>query len=726
MTPRHYANPETLRYYRYRQQFHEPDRRQMAIVIIVCTLAICATIRNDFVLLGGTSLLRISLAFRIVHFGATVVLLGSLRAAVRPRQLDWIGATWTILTAVYLASTAILTRLPVGEVQGPIFGVGTAITVFYFAQRGRLCGRLIANAICTIELLILLWHPSSPVSKAAQTTGPVVVLLLNIIGYASARSFEEQRSKRFEAERLERQTRQELATKNRELAIQKENAEAMYRARTAFLAAMSHEFRTPMNAVIGLSDVLANAPVDREYREHARTIRDSASSLLVLLNDVLDFAKIDAGKLELSSAPFDLRALLGSIVNMMRPAASAKKIDLISEFSSDLPEYVIGDDARLRQVLVNLLSNAIKFTSKGAVTFVVTCRVLDKPVYEIGFSVEDTGVGMSPDMMARLFRPFEQGDVGIGRRFGGTGLGLVISKQIVADMRGDIHVESSLGQGSRFSFKLKLQETTAPLTITAPRTRKSESCCSSLAILIVDDVPVNRTVARVMLERLGYEADFANDGQEAIDAATKKDYDVIFMDLQMPGMSGIEATKNIIEKLSGKPMPQVIAMSASVFEEDRAACRAAGMRDFIAKPIDLAKLAMTLERVTEECERSMPTPLKTTSLDPAPLEQLRQLEALDHPGFVANLCQEFLADTPVRIQRMTETLSSGEFNVLEREAHSLKSSSASLGAMELSKLCGTIETSARTKTVDGVEQLLEQLTQELSRVEAELRREGLA
>jgi CheY-like chemotaxis protein len=333
---------------------------------------------------------------------------------------------------------------------------------------------------------------------------------------------------------------------------------------------------------------------------------------------------------------------------------------------------------------------------------------------------------MSPDMMARLFRPFEQGDVGIGRRFGGTGLGLVISKQIVADMRGDIHVESSLGQGSRFSFKLKLQETTAPLTITAPRTRKSESCCSSLAILIVDDVPVNRTVARVMLERLGYEADFANDGQEAIDAATKKDYDVIFMDLQMPGMSGIEATKNIIEKLSGKPMPQVIAMSASVFEEDRAACRAAGMRDFIAKPIDLAKLAMTLERVTEECERSMPTPLKTTSLDPAPLEQLRQLEALDHPGFVANLCQEFLADTPVRIQRMTETLSSGEFNVLEREAHSLKSSSASLGAMELSKLCGTIETSARTKTVDGVEQLLEQLTQELSRVEAELRREGLA
>ena len=726
MSHRQHASIETLRYYRYRRQFFESDRRQLFIVIIGATLAICATLRNDFVLLHGTSLLAFCLACRVVDLIATVFLLVFLRRTKKPQQLDWICAGWTVMTALYLFGTTALTRLPMGEVQGPILGAGTAITIFYFALRGRLCGRVIATGICTLELFMLLWHPLSPVSKAAQTTGPIVALLLNVIGFASARSFEEQRSKRFEAERAGRQARQELATKNHELARQKENAESMYRARTAFLAAMSHEFRTPMNAVIGLSDVLVNAPLEKEYREHARTIRDSASSLLVLLNDVLDFAKIDAGKLELSPVPFDLRALLGSILHMMRPAAAEKNIELTGDFSSDLPKHVIGDDARLRQVLVNLLSNAIKFTSKGAVRFVVSARALDTPQHEIVFFVEDTGVGMPRDVMERLFRPFEQGDSGVARRYGGTGLGLVISKQIVMAMGGDIHVESHAGKGSTFSFTLRLSESTETKPSSIPEASTSVRTPQPLTILVVDDLSINRTVARVMLERLGYAADFACNGREAIEAVTNKTYDVVFMDLQMPEMSGIEATKRITEQLTGKRMPQIIAMSASVFEEDRAACRAVGMRDFITKPVEFERLGSVLGRISDEYARSTSALSIATTLVPGPLEKLRQLETLGEPGFVAGLCQNFLSDTPERLQRMKEALKRREWADLERDAHSLKASSASLGAMDMSTLCATIETAARTKNGDGVQLLLEQLAQEIVRVESELRREGLA
>lgn len=698
----------------------------MAIVMVGCTLAICGTIRNDFILLHAGPLLEYSLAIRVAQIGVTVVLLALLWRAKRPYQLDWIGAAWAIATAIYLGLVGIVTRLPVGEVQGPIIGLGVATTIFYFAQRGRVCGRAVASAIAAVALLILIFHPASAVSRPAMTTGPITVLLLNIIGFASARSFDEQRFKRYDAEQQERRARRELAAKNRELAIQKENAEAMYRARTAFLAAMSHEFRTPMNAVIGLSDVLVNAPLEAEYREHARTIRDSASALLVLLNDVLDFAKIDAGKLEIAPAPFDIRALLGSVVDMMQPTAAAKNIALRTRFSNDLPEYLLGDDARLRQVLVNLLSNAVKFTAKGTVTFTVDCQAVNESVREIGFSVEDTGVGMSPEVIGRLFRPFEQGDGGVGRRYGGTGLGLVISQQIVTAMGGNIHVESHAGRGSTFAFKVQLPEAEAPAPYTARGVRSLFNPGRPLAILVVDDLPLNRTVARAILARLGYEADVAEDGAKAIESVTKRNYDVVFMDLQMPGMSGIETTQRITEKLAGQRMPKIIAMSASVFEEDRAACRAVGMQDFIAKPIDIEKLDNVLARIAGHRGRTSSGVHELSSIDHAPLAKLRELESLDAPGFVASLCREFLTDAPERIQRMKGALNRKDWQELERDAHSLKSSSASLGAILMSKLCATIETAARKNEGAELETLLDQLEQELPRVAAAFKREGLA
>lgn len=581
---------------RARQHFLDTDRRQMVLVIVCATTGLLLSIKNDVVLLKGTSILPVMLGVRGVHLIITLGVLQQLRVGVTLRKFERLVATWNLVSLLPLLGIG-LSRIPVREFQGPFVGFVATVCIYYFATRGFIFSRIAASFSISALMIMRLLQPQTDVSSAARTTGIVLLLVVNTMGIYAARTFELQRANRHDAERHEKRARSELANKNRELEAQKAKAETMYRARTAFLAAMSHEFRTPMNAVIGLSDLLVNAPIAPEYREHARTIRTSATALLGLLNDVLDFAKIDAGKLTLSPAPFHLRRLLDSIVEMMQPAAAAKNIVLKTQFSSNLPDYVVGDDARLRQVVVNLLSNALKFTSQGSVTFTVTSTPLDTPTHEIGFAVEDTGIGMSPDVLSRLFRPFEQGEGGIERRYGGTGLGLVISQQIVNVMGGQIGVASQAGKGSRFAFRIVLPQAESQGPAEVENTQNAQQPVQALAILVVDDVAVNRTVARVMLQSLGHKADFAEDGLRAIEAVMSKNYDVVLMDLQMPNMGGIETTKVIREKLVDRPMPKIVAMSASVFEEDREACRAVGMVDFVAKPIELDKLRATLTHI---------------------------------------------------------------------------------------------------------------------------------
>lgn len=715
---------EKVRLLRYRKQFLEPDRRQMTIVIVLSTIAMSLSVRNDYVLLHGTSLFLFALVIRAGHILLTAAALVLLRETQSIRRFECAGTLWNLGTAATLVTLG-LTRLSARELQGPFLGVIAALCVFYFAERGFLTSRLIAAGTITAFFIFRLLQPGANASSAARMSGIVLLLFLTAIGLATVRSFEQQRLAGYDAKRQEKRMRLELMAKNRDLAEQKERAEAMSRSRATFLAAMSHEFRTPMNAIIGLSDVLVNAEMPAEYRDHVRTIQDSARALLSLLNDILDFSKIDAGKLALSPTAFDLRALLGSVVDMMQPAASAKKIKLEGQFARELPDYLIGDDARLRQVLVNFLSNAIKFTSKGLVLLQVTSVRREKDIYSIEFSVKDTGVGMSSDVVARLFRPFEQGDEGIGRRYGGTGLGLAISRQIIVAMGGDVHVESEVGKGTTFSFTLQMPESDTPVIFTSSGIRKPIRNPQSLAILVVDDMPINRKVAQVMLDRLGFSADLAQDGFEAVECVKKKDYDLILMDLQMPGMGGIEATKCIREQLAGKHVPKIVAVSASVFEEDRAACREAGMREFIAKPIDISVLGNVLTRLLGQKERPLPSVPMASPLDPTPLDKLRELEALGEPGFVADLCREFLEEMTPRLARMKKALDKKEWKELEREAHSLKSSSATLGAMEMSTICAAIESAAREKRSAELPEMLVGLAVEMPRVEEAMRRDIL-
>jgi CheY-like chemotaxis protein/anti-sigma regulatory factor (Ser/Thr protein kinase) len=408
-------------------------------------------------------------------------------------------------------------------------------------------------------------------------------------------------------------------------------------------------------------------------------------------------------------------------MDMLRPAAGARGLALSLDVSPDAPPHLVGDDARLRQVLVNLVSNAVKFTERGAVTLRITARAAaPERDHAIAFRVEDTGIGMTPDVIARLFQPFEQADGSITRRYGGTGLGLAISRQIIAAMGGDIDVASEPGRGSIFSFTLQLPATTAPPEAAALAPREDRP---PLAILVVDDHPINRDVARAKLGRIGYPVDLANDGEEALSAVSRRDYDVVFMDLQMPGMSGIEATARMTEMLSGKRAPHIIAMTASVYDDDREACRRAGMRDFVGKPIDLAQLDAVLSRVAEERGAGAPRPPRSATLSGEMLSRLWQIESLGEPEFVATLARRFVSDAQKRLPRMADALGRGDAPEIAREAHILTSSSATLGATEMSDLCAWIERAAREGRIEDIGGEIDTLSRQLVEVERALERE---
>jgi signal transduction histidine kinase len=463
--------------------------------------AYSVTASNDFFMFDDRLLLGLSLATRvllIVSIGAALLLLWRARV---PRQHDRAVNVYLIATAIFTTMNHLL-RIPAGKFIGPLIAAAVLIAFLYFVQRGPILLRAIVGCVTSAVAVTVVLHADPPIEIPARMTCFFSLIVLNGVGVLSARAFEENRRQRFEAERRERHARQALA-------IEKERAEAMSHARAAFLAAMSHEFRTPMNAVIGLSDLLLDAPLANEHWRHVRTINESARALLVMLNEILDFAKIDAQKLALSYAPFDIRDLATSVVDMLRPQANKRSIEINLELSPDIPKDTIGDDARIRQALVNIVGNAVKFTERGSVKLRIDARQLERHNHEITFCVEDTGIGMSPEVLSRLFRPFEQADATVTRRYGGTGLGLAISKQIVNAMGGDIHVESEVGRGSVFSFKLVLETVTSPpVTDTA----MSQDDHPMLTILVVDDNEINREVARAKLGQLGYFVDLAHDG----------------------------------------------------------------------------------------------------------------------------------------------------------------------------------------------------------------------
>jgi signal transduction histidine kinase/ActR/RegA family two-component response regulator len=513
------------------------------------------------------------------------------------RQVEKVVVLWQALTT---AALAFLVSLP-SEVA--LFLGLMRPSIFFLVVPISLRWSVIPGGLCSL-LLLAAYGLAGPVTATALGL-ILMALLLNVGLY-----FVVMRSNRWR--RLEWAAAQELGRTADELAAALEAAEQANRAKSEFLAAMSHEIRTPLHGITGLTSVILDRKdLSPDLRRQIALIEVSGSALLAVVNDVLDFSKIEAGAIELDPQPFWPRAMMENCASIVRQSAATKGLTLHVETGDVLPNRLIGDEPRLRQVLLNLLNNAIKFTPSGSITLALRHESESASRDRLRFSVTDTGIGIPASGQERLFERFSQVDRSTSRRYGGSGLGLAICKQLVELMDGTIGVASEPGRGSTFWFSVTLPRSEVDTTAGQCRAAIARTSARRGRILLAEDVEINQEIAKAILENTGYEVDVVSNGAEAVAAVRNGSYDLVLMDVQMPVVDGIDATKHI----RALPRPAggipVVAMTANVFAEQIASFKEAGMNDHIGKPFNPEELRTAVERWLEP-GRSPDVPLSAT------------------------------------------------------------------------------------------------------------------
>lgn len=511
----------------------------------------------------------------------------------------------------------------------------------------------------------------------------------------------------------------------------KEAVEAVSQAKSQFLAYISHEIRTPVNGILGLGEMLETTGLGKRQQDYVSAIDYSARSLLLLLNDILDFSKLEAQKMTIENTPFAIRPVLHGVDSMLQAAAAAKGIKLTSSIDEQIPPQIMGDPVRLQQVLVNLISNAIKFTEVGQIEVKAVCLKRETAAAQLKFIITDTGIGLSPNEVSRLFQPFAQAEGANSRKYLGTGLGLSISAGLVALMGGEIGVESQKGVGSLFWFTIAVGVAETPpeagagsvpgvhrLVNALPPGWLSQPSIthSQLAgdILIVEDNLVNQQVISAQVRQAGLTADVAANGREAVDMAARSTYKLILMDCGLPLLDGLSAARLIRqqEQAAGSYTP-IVALTGNSLPEEQQQCQEAGMDACLVKPVSGEKLKEVIERwLCVPC---------TERIDLAVLGELKQLADYGQTD-VNQFIDAFLEELPMLVNKLKQALLTGEAEQLKAAAHSLKSMSATIGAKRLSRLFACMEQQAGQDNNDSkVRILMTQIGIECKQVEGALK-----
>jgi signal transduction histidine kinase/CheY-like chemotaxis protein/HPt (histidine-containing phosphotransfer) domain-containing protein len=512
-----------------------------------------------------------------------------------------------------------------------------------------------------------------------------------------------------------------------ELAKAKEQAEAANIAKNSFLANISHEIRTPMNGITGMSDLLLSTTLSGEQREYVQIVRSCADSLLTLLNDILDFSKIEASKLDLDKKPFSIRKVLSTALSLFTVYLKEKKISQQVTIAPELPEVVVGDAGRLRQVLVNLIGNAVKFTEQGGITVKAYIEEERDNTCIVRFDITDTGIGIPEQFREKIFSPFTQVENSQTKQTSGTGLGLSISNKLVEMMGGTLSVRSAIGKGSTFTFSATFLRATAGASEAAatsagvPPEGSELKTAEPLAILIVEDNNVNSLVAAHLLKKIGHTPAVAMSGREALRMLSEQRFDLVLMDVQMPEMDGYEITQAIRNGRAGdrnRTIP-IIAQTASALKGDRERCFAAGMNEYLIKPVYIHDLSSTINRVRATGPAPQPDPVPAQPDISGRPPVLDKAEAVTRLGGDEDIFKEivrmFLEQMPDRRNELTAAANAPDLAALATIAHTLKSSSATVGAVSLQALFISLEDASKNGNIERARELVLQIKKEFGR-----------